>query len=348
VSIRLSYKIFALIAFTIFAATVVVTSCRKSNSSRRHTTPLAFQTPPGFPPPSFDFSRLRLSEEAFALGKKLFHDNRLSSHFDATCGSCHQQQAAYTTFDHDLGHGTNHQHTRRNVPVIFNMAWNSSFEWDGRTNSLGEQVLACMTAPEKMGEQVSTVVGKLSSDTTYKRMFADAFGDDNISGDRLSDALTQFVVMIVSANSKYDRIKRGEGSFNSSEALGYELFKTKCASCHAEPLFTDLSYRNNGIGASAFHEDDGRMEVTGNASDSLKYKVPSLRNVMLTGYYAHDGRYISVGQLLDHYSSAIAASPTIDSSLADGISLSALEKFYITEFLFTLSDSVLIADPRFE
>jgi cytochrome c peroxidase len=90
------------------------------------------------------------------------------------------------------------------------------------------------------------------------------------------------------------------------------------------------------------------MEVTGNASDSLKYKVPSLRNVMLTGYYAHDGRYISVGQLLDHYSSAIPYSPTIDSSLVNGIPLTALEKFYLTEFLFTLSDSVLIADQRFE
>jgi cytochrome c peroxidase len=331
------------------AGTIIISSCRKSDTTRRKNTPLAFIVPNNFPVPVFNFNEVPLTEESFVLGRKLFHDNRLSAHADVTCASCHQQQAAYTTFDHDLGHGTNHQHTRRNVPVIFNMAWQSEFEWDGRIKKLIDQPIACMTAPEKMGETVNGVAEKLKSDTGYNRMFAEAFGDENINTDRLAKALTQFVVMLVSADSKYDKVvKAGSATFNSSEQIGYDLFKAKCASCHAEPLFTDLAFRNNGIGTTAFHVDYGRMEVTGDAADSLKFKVPTLRNIMLTGYYTHDGRYISVGQLLDHYSSLMTPSPTLDPMLQNGIPLTALEKFYIEEFLKTLTDSTLISNPRFE
>jgi cytochrome c peroxidase len=327
---------------------VIIPACNKNDSIRRRNTPLSFSVPAGFPAPVYDFTANPLSEEQFELGKKLFHDNRLSANADVTCASCHQQHAAYTTFDHDLGHGTNHQHTRRNVPVIFNMAWQNEFEWDGRNKNLAEQVLACMTAPEKMGEQVNGVAEHLKGDTAYSRLFAQAFGDASVTSQRLSSALSQFVVSIVSADSKYDKVKAGEMTFNSSEQNGYELFKRKCATCHAEPLFTDLSYRNNGIGSNPFHVDYGRMEVTGNAQDSLKFKVPTLRNIMLTGYFAHDGRYIAVGQLLDHYASPIAPQPTLDPLLVNGIPLTALEKFYLEEFLFTLSDSTLVDNPRFE
>lgn len=330
------------------AGTIIISSCKKSDAGRKRTTPISFTVPDGFPEPSYNFNENPVTEEGFALGRKLFHDNRLSSHADVTCSSCHQQQAAYTTFDHDLGHGTNHQHTRRNVPVIFNMAWENEFEWDGKINKLTDQPLSCMTAPEKMGEQVGTVAVKLSPDTSYRRMFADAFGDADITGDRMAKALTQFVVMIVSSRSKYDKVMRGEVSFNTSEQSGYDLFKVKCASCHAEPLFTDHSFRNNGIGTTAFHVDFGRMEVTGDPADSLKFKVPTLRNVALTGYYAHDGRYIAVGQLLDHYSSQIAPIPGLDPLLQNGIPLTGLEKFYLQEFLNTLTDSTLLNDRRFE
>ena len=337
-----------LLLCSVSAGSIIITSCRKSDSARKRTTPLSFVVPNNFPTPIFDFNAIPLTEESFVLGRKLFHDHRLSSHLDVTCASCHQQQAAYTTFDHDLGHGTNHQHTRRNVPVIFNMAWQREFEWDGKTKKLLDQPLACMTAPEKMGETADGVAEKLNSDTSYQRMFTEAFGDHNITANRLSQALTQFVIMLVSADSKYDRVKSGSAAFNSSEQLGYDLFQAKCASCHAEPLFTDLTYRNNGIGTTPFHIDFGRVEVTGDPADSLKFKVPTLRNIALTGYYAHDGRYIAIGQLLDHYSSAIPASPTLDPALQNGITLTALEKFYIEEFLNTLTDSTLISDPRFE
>jgi cytochrome c peroxidase len=341
-------SVIAVLLLTVIGASVAITACRKSDSRRHRTTMLNFKVPDGFPEPTYNFTNNPITAEGFALGRKLFHDHRLSSHLDVTCASCHQQHAAYTTFDHDLGHGTNHQHTRRNVPGIFNMAWQKEFEWDGRIKSLDEQPMACMTAPEKMGEAVNNVIDKISVDSLYPGMFAEAFGDARVTGDRISKALVQFVLMIVSANSKYDSVRNGTATFNASQQAGYELFKSKCASCHAEPLFTDLTYRNNGIGSNPFHTDYGRMEVTGDPADSLKFKVPSLRNIALTGYFAHDGRYISVGQLLDFYSSPIPPQPTLDPSLRNGIPMTPLEKFYIEEFLFTLSDSTLVSDPDFE
>jgi cytochrome c peroxidase len=343
------FRITTCILCLIAGASVFINACRKTKFGKYPgPTPITFNTPAGFPSPVYNFSNNPLTEEGFALGRKLFHDNRLAKNADVTCASCHQQHAAYTTFDHDLGHGTNHQHTKRNVPGIFNMAWHHEFEWDGRVTNLPDQSLSCMTAPEKMGEDVNTVIGKLNMDPEYKKMFGEAFGDENISGDRMAKALTQFVAMLVSSDSRYDKMKKGEVQFNTSEENGYQLFKDKCASCHAEPFFTDFSYRNNGLPLNQYHIDYGRFNVTGNPADSMKFKVPSLRNVALTAYYAHDGRFVAISQMLNHYSAGIVQSTTLDPSLKNMIPLSDLEKFYLEEFLFTLNDSSLISNPSFE
>jgi cytochrome c peroxidase len=309
---------------------------------------LVFTVPEGFPEPVYKFQNNPLTEEGFALGKKLFHDHLLSKNLDVSCGSCHQQHAAFTTFDHDLGHGTNHQHTTRNVPGIFNMAWHPAMQWDGSIANIEAQPLACMTAPEKMGEEVDNVTSKLSGDEEYRKLFGKAFGDEKINGQRISLALTQFVASLVSANSKYDQVKKGILTFNASEENGYLIFKTNCASCHVEPMFSDFSYRNNGLPLNQFHADYGRMQVTGNSNDSLKFKVPSLRNVALTAYYTHDGRFNALSEMIGHYSDGIVNSATLDPLLVNKIPLSDLEKFYLQEFLFTLSDSSLVRDPRFE
>lgn len=330
------------------ASAMLVNGCKKSSVKRITGTPITFNVPEGFPEPVYDFSQNPLTQEGFDLGRKLFHDNRLSKFLDVTCSSCHQLHSAYTTFDHDLGHGTNRQHTMRNVPVIFNMVWHSAFQWDGGVATLDEQVLTCMKAPEKMGENEGDVAVKLEADEEYRQMFTRAFGDATINGERMSKALTQFVAMLVSSNSRFDRMKKGEVVFNASEQNGYEIYKSKCAGCHAEPLFTDLSYRHNGLPMNPAHEDYGRMRITGNAADSLKFKVPTLRNVALTGYFAHDGRYPAFTQMIAHYADGIQQGPTLDGTLKNGIPLTDLEKFYLQEFIFTLTDSVLVTDPRFE
>ena len=333
----------------IVAGSLVINACKKTDITRYPIPhPIAFIIPTGFPDPEYTFENNALTEEGFALGKRLFHESLLSKGTDVSCSSCHQQHAGYTTFDHDLGHGTNHQHTARNVPVIFNMVWQKAFEWDGRTAYLIDQPLICMTASEKMGEQVNTVIQKLDTAAGYKKMFGAAFGDDRITGERISKALTQFVASLVSAGSKYDKVKKGEQVFNTSEQNGYVLFQQKCAACHTEPLFTDLQYRNTGMALDPAHSDFGRMSVTGLREDSLKFKTPSLRNIALTGYFGHDGRFEAISEVLDHYSSGVINGPATDPLVKNQLVLSDLEKFYLQEFLFSLTDSSFVNDPRFD
>lgn len=329
-------------------AVVMINACKKKDVQRGHTTtPLSFTVPDGFPEPSYRFVNNTLTEEGFALGRKLFYDGRLSKDGNFPCASCHQQFAAFSTFDHQLSHGFNNQFTRRNAPGLFNMAWLTEMHWDGSINHIEVQPLAPITAPNEMAEDINNVVAKLQQDEQYRKMFGAAFGDEEITSQRMLLALTQFVASLVSATSKYDNVKKGKATFNISEQNGYELFKAKCESCHKEPLFTDLNYRNNGMQLDPQLNDIGRMLITGSPSDSLKFRVPSLRNVALTAPYGHDGRFLSMTQVLNHYSDEPLSGPTLDPLLTGGIPLSDVDKFYIREFLYTLSDSAFIGDTRF-
>jgi len=326
----------------------VVNACKKTDGARRYApTPLSFVTPPGFPNPVNIFENNPLTQEGFALGRKLFYDGRLSKDGNFPCSSCHQQFAAFSTFDHQLSHGFNNQFTTRNAPGLFNMAWQREFHWDGGINHIEVQPLAPITAPNEMAEDINNIVSKLDQDPQIRDMFTAAFGDHTINSQRILYALAQFVGSLVSSDSKYDRMKKGEASFNVSEQQGYQIFTVKCASCHAEPLFTDLSYRNTGISLHPQLQDFGRMIITGNSSDSLKFKVPSLRNVAISGPYGHDGRFTAISQMLNHYSEEVEPGPTLDPLLANKIPLSDVEKFYLREFLFTLTDSSFINDKRF-
>jgi cytochrome c peroxidase len=341
-------KISILIIIIIAGLSALVNSCRKRDVIRyNRPDAVEFIVPDGFPEPTYHFENNPLTRQGIALGKRLFHDDRLSLFNDVNCGSCHQQMAGFTQFDHDLGHGTNHQHTTRNPPGIFNMMWQQSFKWDGSVSSLLAMVLSCITAPEKMAETGTGIKLKLDTSATYRKMFGEAFGDENITEERIKNALTQFVATITSADSKFDKVKKGQASFTESELQGYQLFQSKCESCHKEPFFTDFTFRNNGLAVSQFHPDYGRMEFTHNPADSIKFKVPSLRNVAITGYYTHDGRFSSFTEIFDHYSDNIIQSPTLDPLLTNKIPLDNLEKFYLLEFLFTLTDSTMVNNPDY-
>lgn len=327
---------------------LALSQCSKQDAgTSTSTTPIAFKPPVGWPAPVYNFSNNPLTEEGFELGKKLFFDGRLSKDGNFPCASCHQQFAGFANFDHDLSHGFNNQFTTRNAPPIFNMAWLSELHWDGGINNIEVQPLAPITAPNEMAETIDNVVLKLKADSGYQRMFTRAFGDPEINSQRMLKALTQFVGSIVSSNSKYDRVKRGEATFNSYEQQGYQLFQAKCATCHTEPLFTDNSFRNNGLDLNPTIRDIGRMRITAQRSDSLKFKVPTLRNIMLTFPYMHDGRIKSPMAVLDHYSDGIRPGPTLDPVLSQGIPLDAAEKLYLLEFFKTLTDSMLLNDKRF-
>lgn len=310
-------------------------------------TPLVFKVPPGWPQPVYDFKQNPLTLQGFELGRKLFYDGRLSKDGNFPCASCHQQFAAFATYDHNLSHGYNNSFTTRNAPALQNLAWQKAFMWDGGINHLDAQPLAPITAPNEMAETVENIIKKLSADAEYRAMFKAAFGSPQITTQRIMQALSQFEVMLVSSNSKYDKVMRGEAQFNLPESLGYAIFKQKCASCHAEPFFTDFSYRNNGMPMDVVLKDEGRMKITGNPADSLKFKVPSLRNVAVTEPYGHDGRFFFLINVFDHYRKNMVVGPTTDSLLKNKLPLSNYEIGQLTAFLYTLTDTSFLKNPRF-
>ncbi len=310
-------------------------------------TPLKFEIPKGWPQPKYDFKNNPLTKEGFELGRKLFYDGRLSRDGNFSCAACHQQFGAFATYDHNLSHGYNNSFTFRNAPGLANLAWQKEYMWDGGINHLDLQPLAPITAPNEMGETIENVLNKLKADAEYKKLFKSAFGDELINTQRLSKALSQFLVMLVSSNSKYDKVMRGETSFILPEQLGYDIFKKKCTSCHTEPLFTDLSYRNTGLPIDDILKDYGRMKITGNKEDSLKFKVPSLRNVAMTFPYGHDGRFFSLRSVFEHYRKEMVVGPTTDSLLRNKMPLSNYEIGQLTAFLYTLTDTTFLKDKRF-
>lgn len=315
-------------------------------------TPINFVVPDGFPPTTFNFNGNPLTEEAFQLGKKLFYDTRLSTGAftfggPVYCASCHQAVAAFTTFEHDRSHGINFNHTLRNAPGLFNLAWYPYFNQDGSAPDLATVYKTHITNPIEMGETVPHIISKIKDDTAYKRMFTAAFGDEQITEERMFKAITQFVINLVSANSKYDKVLKGQANFTAQENAGYIFFKNNCSGCHREPLFTDFSFRNTGLALDASLKDYGRMRVTGSSADSLKFRVPSLRNVDFTSYYGHDGRYSMMRMMVQHYRFGIIQSSTLDPLLKNGISMTDTDEDNLVAFLRTLSDSTFLNNPRF-
>lgn len=308
---------------------------------------VSFIVPKGWPQPAYDFSKNPLTEEGIALGKKLFYDGRLSRDGNFSCGTCHQQFGAFNTYDHNLSHGYNNALTTRNAPGLFNLAWQKEFMWDGGINHLDLQPLAPITAENEMAETIENVINKLKADKVYRQMFKAAFGDETINTQRLGKAISQFELQLVSSNSKYDKVMRGEAAFILPEQLGYAIFKKKCISCHTEPMFTDYSYRNTGMPMDSYLKDLGRMKITGNANDSLKFKVPSLRNVAMTFPYGHDGRLFSLMSVFEHYRKNMVVDPATDALLRNKMALSNFEIGQLTAFLNTLTDSIFLKDPRF-
>lgn len=337
-------KINITLYFLIFISTaLILISAGKKNYS---PTPITFTVPKGFPAPNNIFLKNKLTQEGFELGKKMFYDARLSKDGEVSCASCHQQFAAFATYDHDLSHGVNNSFSTRNAPALVNLAWMKEWHWDGGINHLEMQPLSPLSAANEMGEKLNTVLLKLKGDTAYRRMFKAAFGDANISTERMLKAFAQFTGSLVSADSKYDKVKRGEASFILPEQKGYEIFKANCNGCHKEPLFTDNSFRNNGITLNRFG-DVGRQKISQDKRDSLKFKVPTLRNIAITLPYMHDGRMNTIENVLNHYTNLDTQLINLDPLLTKKINLSDKEKKQLVLFLYTLTDTSFTKNKRF-
>ncbi|AXT57261.1 c-type cytochrome [Aquimarina sp. MMG015] len=315
---------------------------------------LEFTIPSNFPEPTYNVTLNPPTEKGFELGKKLFYDGRLSSDGVISCGFCHIQDFAFTHHTHIVSHGVNGALGTRNAQPLHNLAFMKEFTWDGAAIHLDLQPIIPITAEVEMNESFSGIIKKLEEQPEYVTLFAEAFEDQKINSENLLKALSQFMIMMISSNSKYDKIERNEGSvFTDDEAAGFELFTSKCASCHSGTLSTDQSYRNNGLPVDPEYNDIGRNRVTGLASDLHKFKVPTLRNIELTFPYMHDGRLKTLNDVLDHYSDGMVDSETIDPIFKNtdgtiiGIPMTAEEKNQIISFLKTLTDDNFVNDNRF-
>lgn len=309
-----------------------------------------FISPAHFPAPTYHFETNPVTDAGFYLGKKLFYDPILSVNNTVSCGSCHLPSNAFAQSGHNISHGVEDRLGRRNTPALQHLAWMPSFFHDGGVVDLDLQPLQPIAAHEEMDQDITLIPSLLSAKPEYKELFRQAFGTEDITNLKMLKALSQFMLMCISSNSKYDSVAMGTASYTTIEQDGYLVFKSKCENCHSEPLFTDFSFRNNGIPPTAI-DDKGRYEITASDDDRYKFKVPSLRNLQYTFPYMHDGRMNTLDEVLDHYTNHIPDPfGTLDESLrkdpgTPAISLSDEERSSLLAFLNTLNDRKFVLDP---
>lgn len=318
-------------------------------SFKENTRHVPFRVPANWPQPVYDFSKNPLTAAGIQLGRHLFYDPLLSRDTTISCASCHLQATAFTHVDHALSHGIEGRIGKRNSPVLVNLAWSKSFMWDGGVHHLDLQPLSPLSSPEEMGGSLEAVLRKLNAAGKYRQLFAAAFGDSLATGQRTLLALSQFMLSLQSYNSKYDQYMRQEPGivFTEQESRGLAVFRQHCASCHPEPLFTNGDFANNGLPIDTALMDVGRMRITGNPADSLKFKVPTLRNIQFSYPYMHDGRFKKLSEVVKHYTNGIQPGPTLDARLQTPPALRHEEKIDLVAFLLTLTDRTFLFDPAF-
>jgi cytochrome c peroxidase len=339
VNTRLTYLMLALMLVTIH-------SCKKEGSNNE----VGFYQPSNFPPPKYSFATNPVTKEGFELGRALFYETKLSRDNTISCGSCHQQFAAFVHAGHTVSHGIDDLLGTRNSPPIMNLAWNEHFFWDGGVHNLDLFTPSPIENPVEMDEKFVNVLNKIRNDSRYPPMFKAAFGTEEVSSVRFMQAMSQFMVCLISSDSKYDKYVRNEGATLTSEEIsGMQLFKTYCSSCHKMDLFTDDSFHNNGLYYS--YNDSGRYRITLRPEDIAKFKTPSLRNIEKTAPYMHDGSLKTLEAVLKHYATGVKPYPTLDPLLINengtGIPLSIDEQKQIIAFLKTLTDQKFLTDKRF-
>ncbi len=323
--------------------------CKKDSIDPGTWQPVTFTVPKGWPQPVYNFDGNPLSYDGFTLGRKLFYDVRLSRDNTISCGSCHQQFASFAHAGHDISHGINGLLGARNSPGLANVAWLPSFFWDGGVNHIESQPINPIQNPVEMDMTITEVVDRVNADADYRQRFKKVFGSEAANSQRIFRAMAQFMGAMVSANSKYDKYTNNPaaGYFDQHELHGLELFRQNCATCHKEPLFSDFSFRNNGLEPNVAVNDSGRAHITNNPADRYKFKVPSLRNVALSKPYMHDGRIATLDAAVEHYRTGVYASATTDPIVEGGIKMSDNDKKDLVSFLETLTDSTFVNNKLF-
>ena len=315
-------------------------------------TPLAF--------PEIPVSKSNpLTEEGIELGRRLFYDPILSADESFSCASCHQQQFAFSD-GKSKGVGIHGDTLVRNTPGLFNLVWSPQLFWDGRAHSLEAQVFEPVRKHNEMDLKWSVAVKRIKKNKQYRAMFQSVFGSTKIDSVKVAKAIAQFERSMISSNSKFDQVLRGERFLSESEYRGFILIndqnKGNCLHCHTsdgDALGTNGQIVNNGL--QQYRNDNtsdrGMANITGSEKDVGKFKIPSLRNLVFTAPYMHDGRFESLEEVVDFYSEGVINAPETDPRMANakqgGMHLSDQEKKDIVNFLRTMSDSSFVSNPAF-
>jgi cytochrome c peroxidase len=299
-----------------------------------------------------------LSKEGIELGRLLFYDTRLSGNNQLSCASCHRQDIAFSDAAGLSNIGISGNILPRHSPALINLAWaaNGLF-WDGGSTNLESQAFGPLTSADEMGQNLAELEFELKQVPEYQKRFKLVFGSE-INSAAVVKALAQFERTLISGNSKYDQyVRKGDGGdFTDLEKEGLSLVNSKCRNCHAGELFTDNQFHNNGIDNDFKNNSleglyQGRYRISYNLDDLGKFKTPTLRNVLLTAPYMHDGRFSKIEDVLEHYNSGVKVSVTTDHLLLPaaakpGIALTAKDKSAILAFLATLTDYTFIQNKK--
>ena len=301
------------------------------------------------------------------LGRVLFYDKNISINNAVSCASCHAQQSGFSdplAFSKGFQNGL----TDRNSMSLVNAKYypRGRFFWDERAATLEIQTLMPVQHPVEMGMHLDTMVKKLQALPYYPQLFTNAFGSNTVSSDRISKALSQFIRSIISYQSKYDV---GRAAFPANQPAGQVNFTNftqqenrgkaiffgpvgGCAPCHGTEAFTAPGAKNNGLDLVSI--DRGVGAANNNAAQDGLFKVPSLKDIANTSPYMHDGRFTSLEQVVEHYSTGVKAHPNLSQEIRNpnnGLprngNFSVQDKAALVAFLQTLTDTQLSTDVKF-
>lgn len=311
-----------------------------------------------FPPTGFKGNE-NMSNASVALGRVLFYDKRLSINNTVACASCHKQSMAFSD-GKALSFGFGDKKTSRNsMAIITPLSMNSLF-WDSRAESALDLSLRPVFNHVEMGmESDAMLVKKIQSEKFYNKLFTDAYGSPVVNRDNIASAISDFLNSMVTRNSKFDQGSvNGFANFTAMEKLGKDLFfssRLNCTSCHAGKEFSAPDNPGDAYSAPSVKGTANiglDFNYTDNGKGNGKFRIPSLRNIELTGPYMHDGRFATLEEVLEHYSSGIKSHPDLDANLKlNGMprrmNLTPTEKAAVVAFLKTLTDKSFVTDVRY-
>ena len=368
---------FCLLFFTF--SFLFISSCTKKTEPAPafHATPYTIQIPLHFPHELNIPADNPMTVEGIILGRYLFYDGRLSGRPGPdslmSCSTCHIQTHSFVCgIDHPIFTG-GHPHGLTGIPTahymlpMINLVWtNHGYLWNGMVAADNQQagyrnmedvVGMVIEMPQEIHGDTNRTKAMIQQIKGYPDLFNKAFGTNIVTEKNIARAIAQFVRTLISADSKFDRFMQGKVQLSGSELSGYVLFMTEqggdCFHCHGgdgNPLFTTNLFYNNGKDA-VFTDPYDRFSITGSASDIGAYKAPTLRNLVFTAPYMHDGRFKTLDEVIDFYSSGLVWSPSISPLMhhiaTGGVRLTPSQKADLKAFLMTFTDSTYVTNPAF-